>query len=549
MLCLACLFTRYSNAQDLIPGETYTTPNIVLPPTTGQTSAWAGAVNQNNLTCWGHGDPGYCGPNPITLPNGNIHFSYGSTYIFQQQAVAQILPQITGLQVSGYNFRFTAKNGNGWDDGRVDQLSAVVRFWDTSGGHGLGNLLERREYNLNYRFNWTTFNYSENFASPLLANSIGQVQYGFIGRDNNGWAGPYGPEITGVNFSLKYSVDPCQTNPLSSPTCPGYLAALAKLLPPPIVVEPVAQLVQQEVVQPVTQTPVVSLQSTQPTQQSQPVQQTQQSATAAGPGLGFALNLISRNADRERAVTQQAVQQATQDAAASTDRAAQQAASVALASTVTDVSNSAQQTITGTVQNFALRQNLSQQSTVVSQEPASLPVSQQSQVVQVLVQTIASQNYMPTTQESVVSTNSAATGVKTNATLVEPATVQITAVQASQLKTEDSLPLQLTGNFLTDPTNPLRSILDTQPQAQPEQQAQSVNNNVQDSALANGITVASLGSLPQGYTSYLQLQLQDAKFYDSKPIYQNQRVIDNARVLRGLGSDALHQRLVQSQYK
>jgi hypothetical protein len=543
------LFTSYSNAQELIPGETYTTPNIVLPPTTGQTSSWAGAVNQNSLTCWGQGDPGYCGPNPITLPNGNIHFSYGSTYIFQQQAVASILPQITGLQVTGFNFGFTAKNGNGWDDGRVDQLSAVVRFWDTSGGRGLGNLLERREYSLNYRFNWTQFNYSENFVSPLTANKIGQVQYGFIGRDNNGWTGPYGPEITGVNFSLKYSVDPCQTNPLSSPTCSGYLAALAKLLPPPMVVEPVAQMIQQEVLQPVMQTSVVSLQSTQPAQQSQPVQQTQQSATAAGPGLGFALNLISRNAARERAVTQQAVQQATQDAAASTDRAVQQAASAALASVSGDAANSTQQTTTGITQNFALRQNLSQQSTVVGQETASLPVSQQSQFVQVLVQTTASPNYTPTTQESSTGTSTAETSVRANLTLVEPATVQITTVQASQFKTEDSLPVQLTGNFLTDPTNPLRSILDAQPQTQQDQPTQSVKNNVQDSALAGGITVASLGGLPQGYTSYLQLQLQDAKFYESKPIYQNQRVIDNARVLRGLGSDALHQRLVQSQYK
>jgi hypothetical protein len=86
-------------------------------------------------------------------------------------------------------------------------------------------------YDLTRKYNWTTFDYSKTFTTPLAVPSIGQVQYGFIGRDNNFWAGPYGPEIYNVNFSLKYSVDPCITNPMYSPTCPGYLDALNKLLP------------------------------------------------------------------------------------------------------------------------------------------------------------------------------------------------------------------------------------------------------------------------------------------------------------------------------
>jgi hypothetical protein len=551
------LFTSYSNAQELIPGQTYTTPNIVTPPTSGGASSWTGAVNQQSLTCWGGGDPGYCGPSPITLPNGNIHFSYGSSYIFQQQAVANVLPQITGLQVTGYNFGFTAKNGNGWDDGRVDTLSAVVRFWDTSGGRGANNILERREYNLNYRFNWTQFNYSENFNSALGANSIGQVQYGFIGRDNNGWAGPYGPEIHSVNFSLKYGVDPCQANPLSSPTCPGYLAALAKMLPAPLVLEPVVAIAEQpvqqlEVLQPVAQAlsnPVV--QAMQPAQQTQASQQTQQSTASAGSGLGFALNLISRNADRERAVVQQAVQQATQDAAASGDRAMQQAASVASSSSSSslEASNSSQQAGSATQQNFILRPGIVQQTTAVSQDTGSVAVNQPVQVVQTQVQTTTGQTYVVAPQETTFNTSVGLSNTPVTTAPQETAPVQIFTVQPSALRTEDSVSPQLTGNFLTDPVNPLRSILEAQPQTQAEQPQQRARGPVQDSTLAGGVQLSSLGNLPQGYGSYLQLQLQDAKFYDIKPIYPNQRVVDNARVLRGLGSDALHQRLVDSQYK
>jgi hypothetical protein len=142
-----------------------------------------------------------------------------------------VLPSGSGLQVNGYNFGFTAKNGNGWDDGRVDQLTALVRFWDNTNGRAANNLLYGNSWDLSYKYNWTTFNYTDTFTKPLAVASIGQVQYGFIGKDNNFWQGPYGPEVMDVKFSLKYSVDPCASNPLYSPTCSGYLDALNKLLP------------------------------------------------------------------------------------------------------------------------------------------------------------------------------------------------------------------------------------------------------------------------------------------------------------------------------
>ena len=75
-----------------------------------------------------------------------------TTYIYQQQNISDLLPSTSGLQVTGYNFGFTAKNGNGWDDGRVDQLTALVRFWDTTGGRGTNNLLYGNAYDLNYKF-------------------------------------------------------------------------------------------------------------------------------------------------------------------------------------------------------------------------------------------------------------------------------------------------------------------------------------------------------------------------------------------------------------
>lgn len=234
-LCSAFLFiTLSSKAQTLDPTQVYTTGNVVQTTPQGGPTPWVNGVYQNSLTCWSWGDPGYCGPNAIVRPGDSINFSYGSTYLYQQQLVSSLLPSATGLQVTGYNFGFMAKNGNGWDDGRTDNLMALVRFWDNTGGRGATNLLYGDVYSLNYKFNWTAFDYSKTFTTPLAVPSIGQVQYGFIGSDNNGWAGPYGPEIYNVSFSLKYKVDPCASNVLSSPTCPGYLEALAKLAPAPV---------------------------------------------------------------------------------------------------------------------------------------------------------------------------------------------------------------------------------------------------------------------------------------------------------------------------
>lgn len=228
MLLLASWLTSGSiNSQELVPGQVYNTGNIVLP--SNNSSSWTNGVFQSELTCWANGNPGYCGPNAIIRPGNNVNFSWGSTYIYQQQSVSSILPSATGLQVNGYDFSFRAKNGNGWDNGMTDQLTALVRFWDTTGGRGQGNLLYGNSYNLNYKFDWTDFNYSQTFTSPLTATSIGQVQYGFIGKDNNGWAGPYGPEVTNISFNLRYSVDPCIKDPLYSPTCSGFLAALNQL--------------------------------------------------------------------------------------------------------------------------------------------------------------------------------------------------------------------------------------------------------------------------------------------------------------------------------
>jgi hypothetical protein len=216
-LYLAFSFTTLSsNAQ-----VDSTTGNLINYGTsaTDTTSTWNNGVYVNQL-CFGAGQPGNCGPNPSVRPGGYINFSYGTADLNQIVNINRALAAGgTGVQLSGFNFGFTAKNGNHWDDARQDYLAAYVRLKDSA-----GNQIANYDYTdqTNRKYNWTNFNFSETFASPYVASTLSTAQVGFVGRDNNFWAGNYGPEVFDVSFSLKYRVNPCATNPAYSSTCTGF---------------------------------------------------------------------------------------------------------------------------------------------------------------------------------------------------------------------------------------------------------------------------------------------------------------------------------------
>jgi hypothetical protein len=220
-LSLALLSASYSNSQTVDP----TTGNLINSGTTptDTTSTWNNGEYVNQL-CFAAGDPGNCGPNPSIRNGGTINFSYGTTDLNQVININRALAAGgTGVQLSGFNFGFSAKNGNGWDGGQQDYLAAYVKLYG-SGGNEIANY----DYSsaTNKLYNWTNFKFSETFASPYVASSLSTAQVGFVGRDNNFWAGNYGPEIINVSFDLKYKVDPCTTNPAYSSTCAGFSSIL-----------------------------------------------------------------------------------------------------------------------------------------------------------------------------------------------------------------------------------------------------------------------------------------------------------------------------------
>jgi len=611
-LCLASLFTPLlSKAQTLDPTQVYTTGNIVQTTPQGGPTPWVNGVYQNNLTCWAGGDPGYCGPNPIVRPGDYINFSYGSTYLYQQQLVSSLLPSATGLQVNGYNFGFTAKNGNGWDDGRTDSLIALVRFWDNTGGRGADNLLYGNVYDLNRKFNWTPFNYSETFTKPLAVPNIGQVQYGFIGRDNNYWQGPYGPEIYNVSFSLKYSVDPCTTNPMYSPTCPGYLDALNKLLPktatPSTMTETTTPTGTIAIVDNVAITPTGTygsapppspgspppppgsppppegsqppppssgpapmgapapgpasqVASTQPAPSGQQTKVGEVSDSSGGSkstvSLSSVLNMISSNQDKTGALEKSVVQAADAQAFSAGETAKQQAEKIA-----GDV-QSQSSTAGGSSQTASSQSSASQSSAMQMQGSSLMQGNAQSNATMNSARLQQSLNSSSMGIQSEVSnfggTNQQQNNFQNNTrqdfnvSMVTPSvSYSISAPTRYAPQVQIEMPT-LDGIKFGGNKGPVDSAMESKPMLpdanQGQQQLSSVNRNAQNNDAAGNVTIESIAKQPVGYAQYFGI-MPDVAFYAPKEIYKNQKTVDNARALIQLSSDKLHQDMVNQQYK
>lgn len=622
-LCLAFSFiTPSSNSQTIDP----TTGNLInfSGVVTSTTSNWnnAGSVGQQ-LTCWEAGGPGYCGPNPRVSAWGAgsniINYSYGLTDLNQvinvNKAIANANGSTSGINVTGFKFSFTAKNGNGWDNGQQDQLNAYVKFYDTSNT----KVLENYNYDLNRRYNWTTFSYNETFTTPRAVTTLGNAQVGFIGRDTNFWVGPYGPEIMNTSFSLKYAVDPCANNYAYNPQCPNSSPPVATVAaPPPVTTAPtpvaaagsidvggvqlsssgtinVAGMGPTPVSEPpptVAATPPGAIsspgQSPSPGAAPNPAQGPSPTANAsAGPAprqegggksssgpSSLAMSVVSRVQAADRATQNAAVANAQQVAATSSNKAQEQANQVVeQANTMSAESSQTSQTITSTTmqQNNSQQQTASSSSAVALQGPTVMSVqalmaaanSSQATANTGAVQRVENNNidmsiYSLAPSNSQRYTSGISVNSQSNSTpIVAIPTMPIQ--QRQEFKFETRTEQEQPQTFLLPQTvmtrgSVINDILEQRlniGSMQMEQQMDTVKKNVLPNELAGGVDIANIAMIPKGYEAYSIVTLRDVPFYKSEAIYKDNKTVDNARVLRGLtgGSDALHQRMIDLQYK
>jgi len=550
----------------------FVTPVLSQVSSTGNlvdVQGWTNTVNQSSLTCWQAGDPGYCGPLPIARPDGNINYSYGNINIYQQRNIATALPYSgSGLVVSGWNFTYTAKVGNGWDDGRYDYLQSYVRLYNGA------QLKESATYTHGGTHDWTTFSYGSTYniaTTRYTTDNLTTVRYGFIGQDYNYWAGPYGPEIRDVSFTLQYRRDPCADSQLSSPLCPNFSSELAKMAAPPSQPEPI-----------VTPTITASTETT----------------TKSTESITTALALVRSNARKEEARSQTVSQDSTtgetqQETRTSSSQQQIQQQEVRTQTQARTQTQTNQTTVTASVDNNASEnktgteiagpvQDRSQTTTQASTPPPQpqanrtlATVSTEQEQTQTSVQTPLVRAADPVTQNVVQSeavnipllepprTAEVASVVSTAAyqppqipvantqnTSVEPvAQVEQPRIERVEVQQQETT-VSLASNMLTDRTNPINDIVQSTPtmaSSAPTPIAQ-VNTRTQDNDLAGGVSIASIATVPAGFDAY-NVALRDVAFYAPREIYRNQRVVDNTRLLRQMSSDGLHQEMVDQQYR
>ena len=175
-------------------------------PWTNTVTGTAGGVSGGNI-------PAY---NPST---GNIIFGYTQATVSQSIAINNALATAgTGIQLSGYKYQWQINNDLTNGGGNRGTLTANVSLTGAT-----GNVLESFNYDYNQNYpGFTTFSGTQLFANRYSTTTASALTVSFTGKDQNFWAGYYGPRVHVDDLSLLYSVDPCKTNPAYSSTCAGF---------------------------------------------------------------------------------------------------------------------------------------------------------------------------------------------------------------------------------------------------------------------------------------------------------------------------------------
>ena len=656
------LSSSYSNAQDVDPvsGSALNSTGNVL--NLGQGLPWSGTVAGAAGGFSGGPGPAY------NSSTGNIIFSYGLNTASQMVAINTALANAgTGIQLAGYRYSWQINNDL-YGGGNRGTLTGNVSLTGSA-----GNVLESFNYDYNQNLpSFTTFSGTQFFENRYSLSAVSNLTVSFTGKDQTWWAGYYGPRVHVDNLSLLYTAkpvpvvtDPCITDPLSSPSCPGYALATVKnsllgstvsnasatsYVPTSATSQPntmsadtgpVAGLAQD------TGQPQAAQQSSQPQQsgqqqqtqqdpaQSQAVAQMdpaqpapsgspqpaggppQQSGTPAqnssppqagpdnvagksndGPKMSASqlMSIVKTAQDKDKATQQMAVQNAAKVVEGSTQQS--QATATSAINSLNDMSansaSAAAQFATQTTQASSQTPQAQQGPQQTSQQATNLPTAtrftaqtQQTQDTQQIQMSQGAQPIqMPTfnalPSQELQSTSLAmlkppSTGqmdTNTSASSGTGLTVRNTApgfsIYNQPTTNMQSSPPPVTMQFRNEnknvevetpqlalnigigkPGNSWGDLLQSRTDLTSnttETRSETVKKNVEINELAGGVDITLLALQPRGYDLY-SVVLKDAAFYAPKDIYGNQKTVDNARALRQLSSDRLHQEMIDQQYK
>jgi hypothetical protein len=552
-------------------------------------NTWNNGYSVPELTCWKSGDPNCSPGTPYIRPSGAINFSYNFTELYQARSITDALPYSgVGLMVTGFQFNWMSKNGNYWDDARQDQLTAYVQMYSKG-----GQWIEAQSYNLNYIHDWTNFSWTGIFTKERRGEDLGTILYGFAGKDNNYWLGPYGPEIMNVSFSLRYQPDPCVVNPLHSTDCPGFLKAIAspayQAQDFSASITPIASItsITSFASLPTMTSAVVKLTSRQE-QFTQEIETAAFSTSSNSSTMSITSQPITTLASVRTSLTD------STDSAIPRDSVAEQTVATQTATSSTLAQNISNQTRSNQVRDTSTRSDSTPETVTLDQSLVAMPQTTTTTTVATVptipvqprstAQTvIADSNTSAQTQVSLfrapepivvsqpdtqtnyslveparinTSQQSVSIPVQTLVTPSQPAPVVETATVAEPVRasTVEVLAADTQSSTvaaaLIDRTNPLNTAVNG-PQLSVQTAVfagPSVNSNTQDNDIAGGVSISQIARVPAGFDVYQNLAIREIAFYQPREIYRGQRTVDNVRALRNLGQDAKHQEMVDQQY-
>lgn len=483
--------------------EQYTTGDVLTrgTPISGSYEQCSGS------DCWGGTSGGH-----IPSWNGQAaRWGYGGGILEWSTAISSALEQ-AGFQVDGYHYKWYVKNGDAnapQNDGH-DYMRVSVNIYDTN-----NNRVYYKQFNLDGTYDWRYFTGTEYFTDSLPAEDLNTITIRAEGDDNGFWAGHYGPEfdVAYGDVRLIYSplpIDPCDSIPVTDPTCPNYEvpgASIEELIPNiemslgdmtgDVVTDPVAELTQpiQEVADDtVTEEPVGGL-ADNSTQSPQGTDQEKNS----GGGLSDA-------------------QKNALSAAAAQASAAEQVASASSASSLLAAEEANNDAVSATLENSAAMssaQNSMSSSNSSGGGGSSNQNSGQSDQ--------SGQDLGFTTSLEV-----AGGSVGSEAT-------SVTVIDSAMQTKLDSLIQDL-----------LQQTFDRIQQETKESATAGIDQKPSDDP-SQDLTLASMQN--PNFTQFTQATIPDAAGYDDKGIYLDQRVVDNpaGRFFNG-ASDEIHRKMVRSQY-
>ena len=197
--------------------QVQTTPNVITTTVQqgvpGVQQSWTGftTTTSEGGGLSGGNVPGY---NPST---GQFMFGYAQGTFAYTMAINSALSG-TGIQLSGIEYGLTYFNQD-YSRGTLNVSASVLS--------NTGSTLESYSHNLPQTVNgWTQWSQTQTFVNQYSLSNLGNATLTFTGKDDRFWAGYYGPQFKDPFLRFNYIADICASNPLSSPDCPGYAAAL-----------------------------------------------------------------------------------------------------------------------------------------------------------------------------------------------------------------------------------------------------------------------------------------------------------------------------------